>query len=562
MMSWSTGEEIPEEYAPLMANDLRIRLQDRSESAFSAPVPPGDKVTIIGAGVAGICAAIKLDAAGIDFAVYEKNESIGGTWFENAYPGAGVDTPSHLYSYSFAKHDWGKYYALRDEVRDYLEKTASDFGVRDRIQFNTEVLGARYVPEAQQWDVDIRDAAGQVTTVRSDVVITAVGAFNRPKWPAIKGLDDFEGVTCHTARWPSDLDVRGKRIAVIGNGASAMQLVPAVAESVSQLTIFQRSPQWAVPFEKFLVPIPDGVRWLLQHVPMYQAWYRLLLGWIYNDRLHPSLQKDPTWHDPDRSLNSINDGHRGFLTRYIQSELGDRQDLLEAVLPTYPPFGKRILVDNGWFRTLTRDNVELVTTPIDRVTPRGVLTTDGTEYVVDVVVIATGFDVVRFLAPMELIGRSGQTIRDAWNDDDARAYLGLAVPEFPNLFTLYGPNLQPGHGGSLMSVLEHQMDYVMNLLEAMFDNGIGAVEVRKSVHDEYNERVDDAHANMIWTHPGMETYYRNSIGRVVVNNPFRVVDYWHMTRHPKLEDFELEPAVGRSGANAGAIAGADAGAGA
>jgi 4-hydroxyacetophenone monooxygenase len=466
--------------------------------------------------------------------VLERNSTVGGTWLENRYPGAGVDTPSALYSFSFAQQDWSYYFALRDELHGYLEQVADDFGVRPRIRFGCPVEGAAYDEDAQEWEVRLEGGE----TLRANVLITAVGGFNKPKWPAIEGLERFAGPCVHTARWPDDLSLAGKRVGVIGNGASAMQLVPAVCEEAASVTVFQRSPQWAAPFDQFHAEVPEAARWLVREVPLYRTWYRLRSGWTFNDRVHPALQKDPAWEHPERSVNKINDGHREFFERYIESELGDRPDLVEKVTPGYPPFGKRILLDNGWYRALRRDNVELVVEPITSVTEHAV---NGRE--LDVLVCATGFDVVRFLAPIDIRGRGGVELREVWDDEDARAYLGTTVPGFPNLFIVYGPNTQAGHGGSLIGTAEAQLHYILDLLERMLARGLGAVEVREEVYDEFNRRVDAAHERMVWTHPAMETYYRNSRGRVVVTTPFRVVDYWHMTRAADLDDYVVAPAV-------------------
>jgi 4-hydroxyacetophenone monooxygenase len=295
------------------------------------------------------------------------------------------------------------------------------------------------------------------------------------------------------------------------------------------------------PFEQFRKEVPDSVRFLLREVPMYQSWYRVRLGWTFNDRIYPSLQKDPTWEHPERSMNAINESHREYFVHYIHAELGDRTDLLKDVVPTYPPFGKRLLMDNGWYRMLRNEKVKLVTDSVTKIDGNRIITADGREYPADVLVLATGFDVSRFLTSYQAYGRDGRSLREVWDDDDARAYLGLAVPGFPNFFSLYGPNTQVGHGGSLIFVVEMQMRYITDLLRTMVTEGVGAAECRKDIHDDYNAGIDRAHENMVWTHPGMSTYYRNAKGRVVVNYPYRNVDLFNTTERADLTDFVTEP---------------------
>jgi 4-hydroxyacetophenone monooxygenase len=538
MLAVSMGEPVPEEYAPMIAAELGAISDPTSPQPLD--IPAGFKVAIIGAGISGMAAAVKLGELGIPYTVLERHDHIGGTWLENSYPGCGVDTPSALYSFSFAPNDWSKYFALRDEIRDYLEVVGQRYGIEENVRFHTEVVSARYDADRQLWRLQIRDPDGD-HEIEAAVLISAVGAFTRPKMPVIPGLDSFDGPVVHTARWPDGLDLEGKRVAVIGTGASSMQLVPAIAGTASEVLVFQRSPQWVAPFGQHLADVPDPVRFLNREVALYRFWYRIRSGWTFNDKVHPTLQKEPGWPHPERAVSAANDGHRKFFLRHLESELAERPELIPAVTPTYPPFGKRILLDNGWYRALARDDVTLVTERIEEIVPEGIRSGDGDLHEVDVVVCATGFDVVRFLAPIEIIGRSGTSLRETWDDDDARAYLGLAVPDFPNFFILFGPNTQTGHGGSLIGSAEIQLDYILDLLRKMVEGGIGSVECRPDVYEVYNERVDAAHEQMVWTHPGMETYYRNSRGRVVVNNPFRVVDYWHMTREVDLGDYLLEP---------------------
>lgn len=546
MLSVVMGEEVPPEYGPMLVHEAAISTEPPVEPP--APVPPGFRALVVGAGVSGLTVGIKLRQLGIPFKILEKNKQVGGTWYENRYPGAGVDTPSALYSFSFAQDQpWTKFFALRDELYGYLERLYTDSGVRSEVRFQTEAVAAVYDELEQSWTVTVRRPDGATELLTANVLITAVGALNRPKWPTIVGLSSFAGPVVHTAQWPEQLDLTGKRVGVIGNGASSMQLVPAIVERTQSVTVFQRSPQWAAPFELLHVEIAEPLRWLIATVPLYRIWYRLRAGWTFNDRIHSTLQKDPAWEHPERAVNAVNDAHRRFFTRYLREQIGDRPELLAKVLPTYPPYGKRILLDNGWFRTLTRDDVELVTERIATVRADGVVTADGAVHELDVLVCATGFQATRFLAPIEIRGRSGASLRDTWDDDDPRAYLGMTVPDYPNLLMLYGPNAQGGHGGSLIGTAEMQVDYLVSLLRQMLERGIGAIEPHRERHEEYSRRVDEAHERMIWTHPGMDTYYRNSRGRVVVNTPWRVVDYWRMTRKANLDEYVLEPARALSG---------------
>ncbi len=536
ILSFSVGEPVPEEYAEYLEHDLIATTvtDEGSDDALS-----GLTALIVGAGVSGIAAAIKLMRRGATVVIVEKTADVGGTWNVNRYPGCGVDTASHLYSYSFAPYDWEYYYAPQGQLKGYLQHVAREFGVLPQIRFRTEVTGASFDTDLNTWTVEVSEADGPPATVRCDVLITAVGAFGRPSLPRIEGLETFSGATYHTADWPDNADLQDKRVSVIGTGASAMQLVPAVAGIVRHLTIFQRSPQWAAPFEQFHLPVPGGVRSLLAAVPVYRSWYRARLGWLLNDKIHASLQIDPDWPDLDHSINAINDGHRRFFTRYIEDEIGSDTELLEKVIPPYPPFGKRMLLDNRWFRTLRRPNVDLVAQPIVSIDETGVTAADGSRTETDVLVLATGFDVVHYLVPMQIRGVRGQFLSEVWDGDNARAYLGIAMPGFPNLFCLYGPNGAPGHGGSYINTVECQLDYLVDLLVKMRREGAAAVDCKQDIHDKYNVEVDAANERMIWSHPGFSTYYRNSRGRVVYTNPWRIVDFWHMTRAADLSDFNL-----------------------
>lgn len=535
-------EPIPSEYGELLAEELGTVERD----VEIADPPPADEfnVLVIGSGFSGLCAAIKLGQAGIAYTVVERNEDVGGTWLANTYPNCGVDTPSHLYSFSFAQEPgWSRYFAKRDELYAYLERLTDEHGVRDNVRFGREVVEASWCNDEQRWRARLRLADGTHETVHANAIISGTGFFSRPSFPDIRGLASFVGPTMHTADWRDDVDLRGRRVAVIGTGASAMQLVPAIADDAGHLTVFQRSPQWGMPNPNYMRPVTPATKRVMREVPHYLGWYRLRQVWNFGDRLHPALQIDPEWPHPERAVNATSDRHRRFLTEYIRSELGDREDLLEKVLPSYPPYGKRPLLDNGWFRTMCRDDVTLVTDAVAEVRPHGVVTADGAEHAADVLVIATGFQALQVLGPMEVRGRSGTSLRDIWGDDDARAHLGITVPDFPNFFFLLGPNTFAGHGGSAALSIEMEVRYVMKLLAHMVEQGIASVECRQEVHDAYAEELDAALARTIWSHPGMTTYYRNSKGRIVVPMPWTNVDYWHMTREPNLSDFHVETTV-------------------
>ncbi|MBW0092458.1 NAD(P)/FAD-dependent oxidoreductase [Pseudonocardia sp. KRD-184] len=534
LMSLAVGEEVGAEYEPMTAADMGFR------DAPPRRVDTDLRVVVIGAGVSGMLAAIKLREAGIEPVVLEKNLDVGGTWLENTYPGAGVDTPSHLYSYSFAPRQWSTHFGKRDEVLGYLRSVADAHGLRRTVRFGVEVASAHQ--HDQGWTVTT--TAGEV--LEADVVITAVGQLNRPKVPDLPGLAEFRGPLFHSARWPEDLDVTGKRVAVVGTGASAMQIVPAIAGRAGRVTVFQRSAQWAAPNDVYFSEVAEGARLLLAHVPFYRRWYRTRLSWNTGDRVHPALQVDPAWEHPERSVNAVNDGHRRVFTRYLQSELDGREDLLERALPDYPPFGKRMLLDNGWFAALRRDDVDLVSQPVAAVTATGLRAADGTEVEADVIVLCTGFETTRQLWPMDVRGRDGAVLADIWGPDDADAHLGITVAGFPNLFLTCGPGTVLGHGGSYITIAECQVRWIVDAITTMAERGYGTVEVTPEAHADYAARHDAAHEAMIWTHPGMRNWYRNPAGRVVCAMPWRIVDYWRMTREVDWSQMVVEPRRSRA----------------
>jgi 4-hydroxyacetophenone monooxygenase len=538
MMRATLGENVAPEYAPLMREEMGFvqRHADWSNRP-SGEALAKQHVLIVGAGVCAIALGVALGRLGIPYTIVEKNDEIGGTWYVNRYPGCGVDTPNHSYSFSFgARNPWTRYFAQRQELHDYLLKVVREYDIRKHVRLNTELVASRWDEAKRRWISTLKTRDGE-ETFDSTTLVSAIGQLNDPSPAHFKDEEKFKGQTLHSALWSDDIKLDGKRVAVIGTGATAMQLVPAIADRVASVTVYQRTAQWARPVKGYSEPITEGARWLLAHLPFYVQWYRFNMFWRYGDGLLPFLRKDPAWPHPDRAVNKGNDRHREELTEFILSELKDRPDLIEKCVPTYPPYGKRILLDNNWFRTLTRPNVELVTDGIDRFAEDGIVTADGTLRPADIVVISTGFKVTEMAARLNISGRDGKNLRDAWANDNPTAYLGLTIPDFPNLFVMLGPNSGPAHGGSVIFQSECQSRYISACLVEMIERGIAAIDVKQEAHDTYIRKVDAEHEQLIWTHPGMSTYYRNQQGRVFSAMPWRFVDYWQMTHDPDFSQY-------------------------
>jgi 4-hydroxyacetophenone monooxygenase len=546
ILGTSVGESLPDDYGQLLGEELGIYPRSGVPQA-PAEVRAAFKVAIIGAGLSGLCLAIRLEQAGIGYTVFEKNDDVGGSWQENLYPGCGVDTPSHLYCFSFDQNpDWTRYFVHRDELAEHWHSAADRWGVRKNIRFGTTVETARFDAETSRWRLRVTGADGVVDEVEANAVVSAVGLLNQPALPSIDGIDDFDGPCLHTARWDRSIDLTGKRVAVIGTGASAMQFVPAAAKIAESVTVFQRSPQWAMPHPNQSREVSAAVRSLHRHIPHYLGWYRLRVFWRMGDRLHSLLQVDKDYEHPTRAVNKGNDALRKMLTGYIQTQLEGRPDLIAKSVPSYPVYGKRLLIDHGWYTAIRRDNVELVTDRIDRVTATGIRLCDGSDHEFDVIAFATGFDAVNVLGSVDVHGRDGRSLHEEWGRDDGRAYLGITVAGYPNFFCLYGPNTNTGHGGTVIAGTEMQVQYITQLLAQMIDGDLATVEVRPDVFDAYDDELGDVLNNSIWTHPGMSTYYRNSRGRVVTNSPWKYIDYWRRTHKPAIDDFLIVRAADRS----------------
>ena len=358
MMSAGVGQQVPEEYIPLFVEEIRLGEDDPRAVHWQrdpGSLPVADfTVAIIGAGFAGVCTAIRLKQLGIPFVVLEKNDDFGGTWLENDYPGCAVDTPNHFFSYSFNPNPrWSRHFSRREEIRAYIVDTAEKYGLRPHVRFGVEVTAAAFDEDAAMWRVTVATRDGSRETIEANAVITAVGQLNRPAIPAITGLPQFRGPVFHTAQWDKSVDLRGKRVAMIGTGASGMQTGPSIAPEVAHLTVFQRTPHWSMNNPNYHKTVLPGKIWALENIPFYAQWMRFQLFWASSDGFHPSLQMDPNWETPDISLNEANHKMRELIVDYVRKELDDDKKLLAKVIPSYPPYGKRMLRDNYWYRMLS-----------------------------------------------------------------------------------------------------------------------------------------------------------------------------------------------------------------
>ncbi|MEA2673732.1 MAG: 4-hydroxyacetophenone monooxygenase [Chloroflexota bacterium] len=540
-MELGVGDAIPDEDLEFWREELSLDPNLRGLVWDHEPDPErlaGFHVVVIGAGLAGVNAAIRLKAAGLPFTVLDKNEGVGGTWFANTYPGARVDVPSRAYSHTFAvDYPFTHLFAPQPENEEYINWCVDTFGVRDRICLGVEVVRASWDDAGEKWRIETRGLDGTTDVVEASAIISAVGFMDRPKHPSIEGLERFRGPIFHTASWDHSVDLAGKRVAVIGTGASGCQLVPDLAPIAEQITVFQRTPPWFIGIPGYRFPLPEPMLWLDRNVPHYTNWFRLRTSWALADRnFRPLLYKDPDWPDPV-SISPANHAVLEHLSEYIRQQVGDDPELLAKCLPDYPPFAKRFVVDNGWFDALKRDNVTLNSERIVRVTETSVETAEGAlEF--DVIVLATGFHATDYLWPMEIVGRGGVSIADRWSTDGARAYWGTMVPGFPNFFMLYGPNTNAFANGPVVWG-ELQTRFALEWIAYLIANHKSAADVTPEAYDAFNVCLDERLTSTVWLDPRQKSYYTNDAGRVVTNGPWSTEEYFQAIRRPVPEDFEI-----------------------
>ncbi len=509
-----------------------------------AQLPEGFSVAIIGGGFNGVATAVQMEQLGIPYTVYEKRHELGGTWSINRYPDIRVDTLSSSYEFSFEKsYEWTEYFARGPEVRGYLNHIADSFGVRPHVRTDHFLREARFDEDAALWHLTFETPDGSQVHADANVVISAAGLFANPNLPDFPGVEQFRGRIIHPTQWPEDLDLTGKRVAVIGNGSTGVQMVGRIAEMSGHLDVFQRTPQWISPRAKYGDPMEPEMQWLIKAMPGYWNWCRITsIMHLFNfDKDY--LIRDADYEAQGGKISQTSDRVRTMLLDYIRTETGGRQDLIDKLIPDYAPMVRRPIVDNGWYRALTRDNVDLVTEEIVRFTENGIETADGVHHDLDVVVSATGFDIVKYLWPAEYYGRGGANLHERWDAETPMAYVGMLVPDFPNLFILYGPNSQPVSGGvALPAWYQMWAGFVARCLIGMAEQGKRTVEVTHEAFTDYNDRLVEKSQNLIVVTEeasAKRNYYVNARGRMQVSAPWETHEYYRLTTYPDFDDAVL-----------------------
>jgi cation diffusion facilitator CzcD-associated flavoprotein CzcO len=507
--------------------DLAVAMQDiwagrplpqRNGSAANGGPARKPSVAIIGAGFGGIGLAITLRKAGIDsLTILEKADGVGGVWRDNTYPGAACDVPSHLYSFSFEPNpNWSRRYSPQPEILDYLDRCVDKYGLRPSLRLRTEVARAEFDEDAGRWRIET--TGGE--TIEADVLVSACGQLNRPAETRIPKSERFEGPIFHTARWDHQTEIEGKRVAVIGTGASTIQVVPAIAERVGQLDVYQRSAPYVIPKKD----------------RPYMPWERRLFRWFPPARL---LARFSQWLTFEIFISAFNQfrGMGRLGVRMFEHNLDDQisdPELKRALTPDHVLGCKRVLISPDYYSTLERPNVELITQGVRELTKNGVVAEDGSERPADVIVLSTGFESTRFLAPMEIRGRDGRDLNEAWREG-ANAYLGMTVAGFPNLFVMYGPNTNLG-SGSIIFQLESQMTYIADAVERLRRTG-GVLSVRPEVQQSFDSEMQSRLSTSVWQ-TGCNNWYVDEHGRNTNNWPGFTLEYRRRTKRLDPGDFE------------------------
>ena len=543
MLDWAAAEPVDDDNVPLVMEELDLAGVDpRRPTPVDPALTNNFRAIVVGCGESGILAGIRLKQAGIPFEIIEKNGGPGGTWWENTYPGARVDVANHLYCYSFEpSNHWQHFFAEQPELAAYFDEVMQRHELHSDVRWNTEVLSADWDGATATWTVTVRTAAG-TETLTAHAIITAVGQLNRPNLPDLPGRTTFAGPSFHSAAWDHSVDLSGKRVALIGAGASGFQIAPAIADTVARLDVFQRTAQWMFPNPMYHEGVPDGVRWAMEHLPYYARWYRFLLLWPSADKGLDAAKVDPAYADQGNAVSDINAMARLMFTDWITTQIGDDDELLDKVLPDYPATAKRTLQDNGsWLATLTKPNVNLVRTPIERVTATGVVTADGVSHDADIIVYATGFRATDLLVPMTVTGRDGADLHTEWGQRPF-AYLGVTVPKFPNFFMIYGPGTHLAHGGSLIMHSELEMQYIDACIAHLLTTRARSMEPSAESTEAWHRQTQERITKTVWAHPAVKhSYFKNADGEIHTVSPWRLCEYRAALQDPDWSHFHLDP---------------------
>lgn len=534
------GDVVDDEQVDLLLEQSGFR-PSQPTLPRTTPIPSTTTVAIVGAGIAGIAVALAAAEEGVQYTIFDRNDEVGGTWLTTTYPGIGVDTPSAYYSLSREVNpDWSSYYPQGHEYQEYLVALADKHELRSRIRFGTEVEALWWDDDRRQWQINSVAEDGTRSTDYASVVVSAAGYLNRPRFPAVKGRESFSGISIHSARWDRDLDLTGKRVAVIGAGCTAVQIVDACVDDVEHLTVFQRQPHWVAPRRRLTDEVPEHRRLLGRVLPFYSKWHRLKSYWGTADNNYPIILQDPEWQKDHLSISPANDVLLQMCLDYIDRTFGAGSDLARKVTPDFAPYGKRIIRDpGGYYAALTRDHVDVEASEPAEINADGIVTADGRQIDLDVIIYATGYH-LDFLSTIDIRGRNGRTLTGEWGDSP-RAYRGGTVPGFPNLFITSAPNYSPGHGAGANFSMEVLAHYIIECLQLMALHGVTTIEVTQRAYEDYVAGIDEAMQRTVWCHtPNAHTYYRSESGRVVVATPYRLVDLWQQHRAPIGEDFILQ----------------------
>lgn len=542
LMEMFTGESQSRAHLDYGWEDLAFEGFSRAatwKSRPSAAVLQQFNVTIIGAGISGILAAIQFDLLGLPWRIIERQAGVGGTWFLNDYPEARVDVTTFLYQFKFEKdYPWKSYFATQAELREYLDYILKKYDLSRRISLNTKVTAARWNDARKKWILETEDGEGARETIESAFVVSASGTFSTPALPDIPGIEDFQGAMFHTTAWDHSYDYSGKRVAVLGTGSTGTQLARAVAERAQSLTIYQRSPKWLTKVPNYRGAVEPEMRWLFHNMPAYRDWYcyGLHVAGLQMDAFH---DLDREWQAKGGHINQKNDQLRVNLEGFIRKKVGHDPDLLRELTPNYAPLSRRLIVDNDWYDTVLRDNVEVVSGTVDRFSKDGIVSSDGVERKFDLVVLAAGFDVSRFLWPVDYKGRDGASLEALWAKDGARAHLTLTLPGFPNFIIMYGPNAGI-LSGSFHSWIEIYTRYFCRVITETIESGAKSFEVSREAYDQYNADLDAKLKTKLWEEEAYAGgYYINQHGRPGVSMPWSLQEFYEMIRTPDMTEYVL-----------------------